>query len=198
MTEGERKIIFPPKANATHGTSGDQKNVLNPYTSFKQELLKFFLSQIRVANIFFVFIAVLDLSGQNITGNNWSTVAPLGAVLLFQFFITFWVWIKDRRRYRKYSDRSEDFKVAQIPKKGETPQFKNDKTLVQLEPGDLISLEPIGNKKVWLMYKHIPKLPRSMFQPMLSCLAWPAPATSTAGSKASSLPAVAAPSPWQT
>ena len=161
-----KKVTFPPSAPRSPAgpgaaeeaqvqeEEGEASNKLSYTTPFHTEVVKFLLSQLRVANIFFIFISCVDWFGydfekkEEIKTTVWgklSSIVPLGVVILGQACIAFYAWYRDKKKTDDINERA-DFKVAKPGASGPPTFFP--RSLESLLPGDLVSFEPKDGGKV--------------------------------------------------
>ena len=110
------------------------------------EIQMFLLSQIRVSNLFFLFVSVLNQIYKETTLGKISTAVPLVLMIVLQAVIAGVAYWKDKKRSREVNERA-DFRLAEIAKAGTPPQFKK-RSLDHVKPGDLLSFEPKQGEKV--------------------------------------------------
>ena len=158
-----RKICYPPnrrgdgQGDAKEDEEGSNRsNEISYGQNGIQEIQMFALSQIRVSNLFFLFISILDqilkespLAQRSFFGESLgsvSTILPLFLVIGMQAVIATVAYFKDKKRLKKINERA-DFRLAQLPKSGGPPKFLK-RSLDHIKPGDLLSFEPKPGEKV--------------------------------------------------
>ena len=159
-----KTVTFPPSAPGSSAgpreAGGEEvqeeieetSNKLIYTTPFLTEVVKFLLSQLRVANIFFIFISCVDWfgydDGKPIKESDWgklSSIVPLSIVVVAQACVTFYAWHREKRKTNDINERT-DFKIAKTGAPG-PPNFVQ-RNLESLLPGDLICFEPKEGVKV--------------------------------------------------
>ena len=155
-----RKIeIMPSRSEETNDGKSEQvehaegctSNEISFGHSAMTEVQMFVLSQIRVSNLFFVFICILDQFQKTTTLGKLSTIGPLCIVIVTQAVIAMKAFCKDKKRVKEVNERA-DFKLATKGKNG-PPQFRK-RSLEDVKPGDLLSFEPKPGEKVNLLLSH--------------------------------------------
>ena len=155
-----RKIeIMPSRSEETNDGKSEQvehaegctSNEISFGHSAMTEVQMFVLSQIRVSNLFFVFICILDQFQKTTTLGKLSTIGPLCIVIVTQAVIAMKAFCKDKKRVKEVNERA-DFKLATKGKNG-PPQFRK-RSLEDVKPGDLLSFEPKPGEKVKLLLSH--------------------------------------------
>ena len=147
-----RKICYPPnrRAEQPEGDAkedeGSRSNEISYGQSGITEIQMFALSQIRVSNLFFLFISILDQIKKKTPLGRVSTILPLFLVIGMQAVIATVAYFKDKKRLKKINERA-DFRLAELPKGGGTPKFLK-RSLDHIKPGDLLSFEPKPGEKV--------------------------------------------------
>ena len=152
-----RKICYPPDRRAEQSADGqggqdsneEEWNTSNKISyghSIGSEIQMFVLSQIRVSNLFFLFISVLDQFYKESPLGKISTILPLILVIIVQAVIAAVAYFKDEKRVQEVNERA-DFRLAEIPKGGGPPKFLK-RSLDHVRPGDLLSFEPKLGEKV--------------------------------------------------
>ena len=154
-----RKICYPPnrrgdgQGDAKEDEEGSNRsNEISYGQSGIQEIQMFALSQIRVSNLFFLFISILDQRNKEKEKDKESplgrvsTILPLFLVIGMQAVIATVAYFKDKKRLKKINERA-DFRLAELPKGGGPPKFLK-RSLDHIKPGDLLSFEPKPGEKV--------------------------------------------------
>ena len=161
-----RKICYPPnrrgdgQGDAKEDEEGSRSNEISYGQSGIQEIQMFALSQIRVSNLFFLFISILDqiykesplgrvstdADDDDTSIKRVSTILPLLLVIGMQAVIATVAYFKDKKRLKKINERA-DFRLAELPKGSGPPKFLK-RSLDHIKPGDLLSFEPKPGEKV--------------------------------------------------
>ena len=139
------------KTEQVEHAEGCTSNEISFGHSAMTEVQMFVLSQIRVSNLFFVFICILDQFQKTTTLGKLSTIGPLCIVIVTQAVIAMKAFCKDKKRVKEVNERA-DFKLATKGKNG-PPQFRK-RSLEDVKPGDLLSFEPKPGEKVKLLLSH--------------------------------------------
>ena len=146
-----RTIYYPPnsRGDATE-EEGCTSNKISYGRSVAMEIQMFALSQIRISNLFFLFVIIIDQIYKTDEWARLSTLVPLVLVIGTQAVIRTVAYLKDRKRMEKINERA-DFKLAEAGKEGALPQFR-PRSLDYVKPGDLLSFEPKLEKvNIYLM-----------------------------------------------
>ena len=118
--------------------------------SIGAEIQMFLLSQIRVSNLFFLFVSVLNQFYKETIIGKMSTALPLVLMIVLQAVIAGVAYWKDKKRSREVNERA-DFKI-EISNGSGVPRFQT-RSLDHVKPGDLLSFEPKHGEKVM---SHLP------------------------------------------
>jgi len=117
-------------------------NVINDLT-VRKSILQFLKNQIRVSNMFFLFIAIVELTSKSIGINNkCGTTYYLIFIFLFNAIFAIYKHCKEMRKHHLIKSRS-DMEIAEFTKNGTKFKF-GTKSLRELQPGDVIRFQRKG------------------------------------------------------